>query len=215
MSARGSLNVVSRQALAMRPGVSSAFETRLGQAKKAFFDRDAVLQRAGAMKARRLGYAGSLVKLAAKRSMRRRKKTAPPGMPPSAHEGGIRDNVFSWYDPAGANGNGSAVIGPTLFGTVGFDDRGNKVPAGVPATHEYGGEVGQLQWLVPQWKRKGKGWVRDGERWERADLRRQFRTLRKYRAKRYARVTYPARPYMRPALEKIRPKFAGVFRDSL
>lgn len=99
-----------------------------------FFDRPAVIR---AMRPARLRYfsrAGGAVRLTARRSMRRKKdpnQASPPGRPPYAHQGGLREGIWYGYDEH----RDSVVIGPTLFKS----SRVRKGSMTTPALHEHGG----------------------------------------------------------------------------
>jgi len=173
-------------------GNATGFNRTLNQFKQGFFDRKVVTQRADKMRVRGLARFGAMVRTVARRSMRRRQKPSEPGTPPSAVQGHLRDFLFFAYDAAGANGNGSVVVGPAGFKR-----------SVVPALHEFGGDVagnGRVVWMTRKPGRDSKG---------------RFVTAGKERVTLNGNIRYPARPYMRPALEKIKPKFAGLFRDSL
>ena len=79
--------------------------------KQSFFDRSAVIAAVGKMNARNLSRAASHVWRRMKTSMRRRKKVAEPGSPPSAHAGQLRDLLYFGFDANTA----STVIGPVPF----------------------------------------------------------------------------------------------------
>lgn len=191
----------------------------IGEFKDFFFDRDLVKNAVDRSTVKILSRFGAYVRTRAQRSMRRRKKASNPGQPPSRHQGGLRDYILFAYERTGWSGH-SVVVGPILFGTTNFDKDGNKVLGTVPALHEYGGAVHLLQWFVPIYRTsKKKGVVDTGKReWRRANqnvLRNMEDWERRRMQTRMQSVTYPERPYMRPALAAERPKFAGLFRDSL
>jgi hypothetical protein len=71
---------------------------------------------------------GAHVRQRAKTSIRKRKKTAQPGSPPSSHLGILRDRIFFGYDVS----HEVTVVGPTLF-------RSNN-PTG-PQLLEFGGRT--------------------------------------------------------------------------
>lgn len=204
-----------------------------------FFDRGPVIAALTKMERASLSKAGLLVKDAAKRSIKkmglakpklveqranpgmrlseilsratnnrrraiiieriREIKTRPPSQPgtpphthvPWSHMLGLRRILLNGVDL----GTKSAVVGPSRKGEDWT----------IPRLHEFGGSKGLRQWvLIPKYPRynkpivkwvglrenPGQGWVATGES-------NVFR--------------YPARPYMRPALAKCRPKFAKLF----
>ena len=207
-----------------------------------FFDRAEVKSALTAMEYKALSKAGMLVKDAAKRSIKkmglakpklveqranpgmrlsdilakttnkkrrsiiieriRQIKTRPPsapGTPPHTHVPwkhmlGFRRNLYNAYD----KGTHSAVVGPSKKGQEWT----------IPRLHEFGGSKGLKEYvLVPKWERYNKPivkWVglRDdpGQGWLPTGRSRSF--------------TYPARPYMAPALAKTRPRLAKLFEGA-
>lgn len=79
--------------------------------KMLFFDRPKVAHAVDRAKRRALARAGAFIRQTARRSMRRKKGSAPPGKPPHVHEGSLRRLIFFGYDPA----TDSVVIGPVGF----------------------------------------------------------------------------------------------------
>lgn len=100
---------------------------KIDQAKGMFFDSAKVVRSVDAATRRVLSKFGAFVRTAARSSIRKRKKSSPPGMPPSSHEGSLRRFLFFGYDPA----RRSVVIGPARL---------NK-SSGAPETLEYGGRT--------------------------------------------------------------------------
>lgn len=142
-----------------------------------------------------------------------RPKGSPPGTPPFTHtptEGhqasylGFRRNLWNYFDPQ----TRSAVAGPSKKGRM------------LPFLHEFGGRVDLKTWVyVPQIKTKMGGMrspivmkmaagaqPKDTSRW---------RPLRSFEHK---ATMYPARPFMRPAMEfcvsngSIARAFRGAFQ---
>jgi hypothetical protein len=72
---------------------------------------------------------GAFVRRSAKSSIRKRKKAAPPGQPPSSHTGLLKKFIFFGYDAD----RRSVVIGPTRLNQKG---RGE-----APPLLEYGGKA--------------------------------------------------------------------------
>jgi len=97
--------------------------------KKLFFDRQAVISKVDAATRRVLSTFGAFVRRSAKSSIRKRKKAAPPGQPPSSHTGLLKKFIFFGYDAA----RQSVVIGPTRLNQKG---RGE-----APPLLEYGGKT--------------------------------------------------------------------------
>jgi len=97
--------------------------------KRMFFDRQAVISKVDAATRRVLSRFGAFVRRSAKSSIRKRKKAAPPGQPPSSHTGLLKKFIFFGYDAA----RQSVVIGPTRLNQKG---RGE-----APPLLEYGGKA--------------------------------------------------------------------------
>ena len=97
--------------------------------KRMFFDRQAVVSKVDAATRRVLSRFGAFVRRSAKSSIRKRKKPAPPGQPPSSHTGLLKKFIFFGYDAA----RQSVVIGPTRLNQKG---RGE-----APPLLEYGGKA--------------------------------------------------------------------------
>ena len=94
-----------------------------------FFDRKAITRRVDKATRRVLSRFGAFVRNTARKSIRRRKRPAEPGQPPSSHTGLLRRFIFFGYDPA--PGRQSVVIGPERLTRRG---RGE-----APPLLEYGG----------------------------------------------------------------------------
>ncbi|MBI1375806.1 MAG: hypothetical protein GC159_24110 [Phycisphaera sp.] len=94
---------------------------------KLFFDRQAVAGKVDRTKRKVLSRFGAFVRRTARRSIRKRKKSSPPGSPPSSHTGLLKRFIFFGYDP----GKESVVIGPVQLTQKG---RGE-----VPHLLEHGG----------------------------------------------------------------------------
>jgi len=97
--------------------------------KRMFFDRQAVISKVDAATRRVLSKFGAFVRRSAKSSIRKRKKAAPPGQPPSSHTGLLKKFIFFGYDAD----RRSVVIGPTRLNQKG---RGE-----APPLLEYGGKA--------------------------------------------------------------------------
>ena len=83
--------------------------------KRMFFDRQAVISKVDAATRRVLSRFGAFVRRSAKSSIRKRKKAAPPGQPPSSHTGLLKKFIFFGYDAD----RRSVVIGPTRLNQKG------------------------------------------------------------------------------------------------
>jgi hypothetical protein len=107
---------------------------KFNKAKGMFFDRAKVTSAVDSATRKVLSRFGAYVRQTAKNSIRKRRKPAPPGSPPSSHTGLLRKFIFFGYDPA----KQSVVIGPAAL---------NAKNTGAPKTLEHGGattiEVGK------------------------------------------------------------------------
>ena len=92
-----------------------------------FFDSDAVMRSVDRGTRRVLSKFGAYVRRTAKSSIRKRKRSSPPGSPPSSHTGLLRKFIWFGYDPA----KRSVVVGPARLTQNG---RGE-----APSLLEYGG----------------------------------------------------------------------------
>jgi phage gpG-like protein len=103
-----------------------------------------------------LGHAGAAIRLAARRSIRRRKTASMPGSAPSTRRGRLKQSIRFAVDTQ----RGVVLIGPAydIIGTAG-------------KAHEFGG--------------------------------------------RYRRETYPKRPFMGPALEKVKDRLPKMWANSV
>ena len=79
--------------------------------KTLFFDRAKVQRAVGKARRAVLSRAGAFIRQTAKTSIRKRKKSSPPGKPPSSHMGLLRKFIFFGYDER----SDSVVIGPVGF----------------------------------------------------------------------------------------------------
>lgn len=158
---------------------------------KYFFDRAIVRQKLGEKQAKFLRNAGGYAQKTAQRSMRRvGKKGAPSkaGMPPKYHGGtpSLRTILYG-LDPS----RGSMVIGPVLL-----NGSRNRNPT-IPALHEFGGtQTIRERKVGATWMPLGKKRPRPGQ-----PVRRRM-------------ATYPARPFMRPARDKLATKFKQLWFGS-
>lgn len=166
-----------------------------------FFDRPHIERRVNQANRRNLNHAGGLVRKIAKNSMRRRKRSSEPGTPPSAHaESGSPaslKNILYGYDDQAGDGRGGVIVGPVFLNQLQYSGR-NLMRGTVPSLHEFGGTVGLREKKVGQsWRPVGRRRPRPGQ------------------PVRIRRATYPARPFMKPALKKAAPKFRNIWADSI
>lgn len=169
--------------------------------KRSFFDRPAVIAKIGKQIARGLNRAGGKIKLTAQRSLRRRKKSSAPGTPPTRRTEmgrGLSAVIYAF------DGRDSVVVGPIkLNGTSGLDPAST-----IPGLHERGetARIAELRFLSATgepgpWRSVPRRPVR---------LRPGQRIEQRRRS-----VRYPARPFMQPALEKIKPQLPKLFANSI
>lgn len=79
--------------------------------KDSFFDRHVVMAAMGNARRKVLSKAGAFIRTTAKTSIRKRKKSAPPGSPPHSHEGSLRRLILFGYDRS----SDSVLVGPVGF----------------------------------------------------------------------------------------------------
>lgn len=84
---------------------------KLSEAKRLFFDREAVTSAADRGTWKVLSKFGAFVRQTAKTSIRKRKAVSEPGQPPSSHTGLLKRNIFFVFSPE----TRSVVIGPILL----------------------------------------------------------------------------------------------------
>lgn len=118
----------------------------------------------------------------------RTKPPSPPGTPPhthvpSEHMLGFRRNLWNYV----VIETKSAVVGPSKKGRM------------IPYLHEFGGTVPMKTWV---WRPKWEGGMREPIVWRRAAGDAPKKTDRWMVTPGTESVTYPARPYMYPALLK-------------
>lgn len=168
----------------------------LNALKSAFFDRQKVTDAVGKANRRVMSKAGAFVRRRAQTSIRPRKDASQPGQPPSSHSGILRRFIFFAYDQDA----GGVVVGPMKTNQVFFGRDRKPVTGTVPQVLEYGGSITILE--VFKWGS-----------WRRADLRSKRRNAGM--PTRYRTVEIKARPFMHPALDKERPKFAEMFKNAV
>lgn len=93
--------------------------------KQLFFDRKVVIDAVDKAKRAVLSKAAAFIRTAAQSSIRKRKRPAPPGSPPSSHTGLLKKILFGWDRESN-----SAVVGPVRL---------NK-PGMAPQALEHGGK---------------------------------------------------------------------------
>lgn len=149
--------------------------------KDFFFDRQAVRERLSRANRKALSKAGAFIRRRARSSLRRRKRSSAPGQPPSVHTSdavATLKNILFAYESE----HESLVVGPVRLNqkTLLGPDLGGTT---VPQVQEFGARVKVRE-------------VRVGNRW-----RSGVRRVRPGQEVRVRAATYPARPFMGPALE--------------
>lgn len=154
--------------------------------KSAFFDREAVIDAVDNATRRAISKSLAFVRQAARRDMlRRRKRVATPGRPPSVHSKhpfATLRNVLFVYDHRTKSG----IVGPVKLNQVNFTQNST---ATVPQIHEFGATVYIRE---ERWR---ADW--GDTKWRRRDGRRRVNPAKIYRTR---PARYPARPFMEPAL---------------
>ena len=97
--------------------------------KTLFFDRQAVTSKVAPATRKVFSKFGAFVRRSARSSIRKRKRPAPPGSPPSSHTGLLKKFIFFGYEPS----QRSVVIGPARLSQRG---RGE-----APSLLEHGGQT--------------------------------------------------------------------------
>lgn len=149
--------------------------------KKAFFDREKIKRALDRQQRRSISKSLAFVRTRARSLLRRRKRPAAAGRPPSVHSSGpgLKTILFA-YDTRIKGG----IVGPVKLNQVNITDLGTKT---VPSILEFGSQVRihETQSFT------------DGK-WYRRDRRRKLGIGQKRRVR---SVQYQPRPFMTPALE--------------
>lgn len=155
-------------------------------------DTSKILRRERRATERNEARAAATLRKIARRSLRRRKSVSKPGSPPSHRTNpGLKFILFTKNKSI----NGYSV-GPVIYGRQRFDR-----PA--PNIHEQGGSA-RITRLAR--RKKKRRFSRGGKR---SSFRRAKRT-------RFARVyRFKERPFMRPALIEVLPKYLDLFKASI
>jgi hypothetical protein len=175
-----------------------------------FFDRPKVLAALDRAKRKQLSKAGAFIRRRARSSMRRRKGVSAAGSPPSAHSPDPSlKTIFFAYDSR----RDTVVVGPVKLNQK---ISAVKPDLTVPSLMERGGTA-----TIREFR-----WVADGSRmiaadqqqtaWRRVDLRRSQRPRPGFRYQlRDRKATYPARPFMGPALAAESKNFPDLFKGCI
>ena len=163
---------------------------------------------------RSLGHAGAAIRLTAKRSIRRRKKSSSPGSPPHTQTGRLKRSIRYEIDRSQPN----IVVGPV-----------NEIAGRLWNLHEFGGVAKRRRKLKRHRFRVGEhGPIRvkslgNAAKFARiklttaAQASRATRLIEEENKRRsVARPRrYPKRPFMRPALDANRSRLPKFWRDSV
>ena len=167
--------------------------------KDFFFDRAKVINAVDRARRGSLSRAGAFVRTRARSLLRRRKRSSPPGQPPSVHstnaDASLKKILFGW-DPS----RDSVIVGPVLLSGSGDYAEG----VTVPELLEFGGVVTlKRPRVIPAPRARGR--------------RKQGRPVRLAKGE---RLNYGGNPFMGPALKqevasgKIASAWAGSVRSS-
>ena len=180
-----------------------------------FFDRQAVIDRMGKANVRAVSKAGAFIRTRARTSLRRRKKSSPPGRPPSVHSTdnvATLKNILFAYEPHAQ----TLVVGPVALNQINqswIDMRTRTVPQVL----EFGDVLTVHEWRFTEpenlknwagWDKYtstakfSSQWRRRDQRWREAARRRRRHVLSDLGVQtRSRRAIYRPRPFMGPALE--------------
>lgn len=178
------------------------------------FDARLVRQKVNEASFRSLGHASAAIRLTAKRSIRRRKKPSLPGQPPHTPTGALKRIIRYAVDRQ----RSTADIGPI-----------NEYTRTIWHLHEFGGVTQKRLRLLPAHRFRvgefGPIRRRDAKRFTRARLMTEAQARRATRLieeenqsrRRESRLLrrYPARPFMRPALDGNRSKLPQFWENAV
>lgn len=170
-----------------------------------FFDRGVIRRNWSSMNTGPLRKAGALVRMNARQSIRRRRKLhgkpSKRGSPPYA-----RTSSIGGTPPFKLIYNLPYRRGTTeIVGMVGFDSES------VPGLHEHGGRATRYVFVKRGTRARRTYRTKSGRRTKRKGKGFGGAIMKRERR----RVTYPARPFMNPALVRAKPKIAALWRDSI
>jgi hypothetical protein len=165
--------------------------------KRLFFDSAAVKKSVKPAKRASLSKAGAWIRRAARSLLRKRKRPAAPGSPPSVHSTdsvATLKNILFAYDRA----RDSVVVGPVQLNQKDYLN-GFFIKGTVPQLHEFGGVAGVVEEKL-------------GDKWYRLDRRYRDRGNRQTRRR---ESRYPARPFMAPALRATQSQLPRAWQNSV
>lgn len=167
--------------------------------RKSFLNTERVRAAMARGKKRGLGKFGGRLRLRSKHSIRKRKKSSPPGEPPSAHQsGGLRLIFYAWDDRTE-----SVVVGPINF-------KSKNIGEGVvPKLLETGGEITRA---VPVKNEKGRI-ASDAQKAAFVRKIKDGSIVVPDRLRKSMTFHYRGNPYMNPAYEDEAPNFPKCFAN--
>lgn len=191
--------------------IGFAFHAKL---RSLYFDRDFVKKNVDPVLAKNLSKAGRFIQVDAQRSQRPAKpeRASSPGSPPFAHAEYARRRENSARKKQGlAKIEASSVFKGLRQISFYFDPSRKSVIVGpesrtggkITRLHEFGGSV------VAKTDRQAISGIQG------RDSKGRFGGVKKTYIKRGTVLTYPARPYMRPAFNRTVLKLATLFKDSI
>lgn len=155
-----------------------------------FFTASNIVMALDAAERKQLGRIGAYIRRGAIWSLRRRKKPAPPGKPPSVHSRHVfatLRNILYVYRAS----THSVIVGPV---GIGKHTDGKTVPE----IHEHGATIRLRQWQPKGDDLRKKMGMKPNE-WRAVSPTRKTYPWMRYR---FRSVSYPKRPFMRPVLER-------------
>ena len=194
-----------------------------------FFDRQAVIGRMDKANVRALSRAGAFIRTRARTSLRRRKRSSPPGQPPSVHSTdnvATLKNILFAYEP----NNRALVVGPVALNQINqswIDMRTRTVPQVL----EFGDVLTVHEWRFTELDNKNdwagwdkytstakfsSQWRRQDQRWRDAARKRRRHRLSDLGVQtRSRRAIYRPRPFMGPALDAEKDHIPDAWTGSL
>ncbi len=192
---------------------------------RAFFDDPKVIAITTEKERKPLSKAGAFVRRRQMSIIRRRKRASNPGEPPSAHGDDLKKRIEFDYDSASRG----VVVGAIKLNKVQFAASLFSQTT-VPHTLEFGGQGTRVEERLAGPLRE-TNWI--GSDYRRKETKHAISMFRKtgqrqitlnlserggppvFVAYRIVKATIEARPSVGPALEHERPKFPGLFANSL
>lgn len=158
---------------------------KIDEAKGLFFDRAAVRSGVDRGRLRYLKRSGGFTRKTARRSIRKRKRVAKPGQPPSSRTRLLKDNIFFVADGE------SVVVGPAELNRSSFAGE----PDDALEMLEFGGRTRRRIDV-------------DVGRGDRVEFHRRLGAP-------LVSASYAPHPFMGPALEKVSPRLPEFWKDAV